>query len=157
MTGFKERLKDRGNEVIFEGVVGDYICIEYGILNCINHYAGPTPVNGKRYKLNNGTEVTYKASKKALEKEKNERGFLFVKGFYPTKEFYSPLYDNAEDKLFPDNRKTLFWAPNLISDQNGEISVSFYTSDIQSVFLGKLEGTDGNGLLGTNLFELNVK
>ncbi|WP_430409089.1 hypothetical protein [Kordia sp.] len=157
LTGFKDRAKDRGDKVIFEGVVGDYICIEYGILNCQNHFAGPAPIHGKKYKLNDGTEVTYKASTEALEKENKERGFMFVKGFYPTKEFYSPLYDKEEDKLFPDNRKTLFWAPNLISDKNGKIKVSFYTSDIQSVFLGKLEGTDGNGLLGTNLFELNVK
>ncbi|WP_046759164.1 alpha-2-macroglobulin family protein, partial [Kordia jejudonensis] len=143
LTGYKDRLKDRGDQVIFEGVVGDYVCFEYDILNCQNHYAGPTPVEGKKYKLNDGTEVIYKASKETIEAEKKKRGFFNIKGVYPTKEFYSPMYDKEEDKLFPDNRKTLFWSPALVSDKNGNINVSFYTSDIQSIFLGKLEGTDG--------------
>lgn len=155
LTGFKERQKDRGDKVIFIGAIGDYVCIQFNVLNCENHYGGPMPEHGKKYKLNNGTEVIYEAQKGEREKPK-EQNFMFVKGFYPTKEFYSPVYDKAEDKLFPDNRKTLFWSPNLISNKNGEINVSFYTSDVQSVFLGKLEGTDGNGLLGTNLFQINA-
>lgn len=157
LTGYKDRLKDRGDQVIFEGVAGDYVCFEYNILNCKNHFAGPSPIEGQIYKLNNGTEVIYKASKETIKKENNKRGFFNIKGVYPTKEFYSPLYDKKEDKLFPDSRKTLFWSPTLVSDKNGKINVSFYTSDIQSIFLGKLEGTDGNGLLGANFFELNVK
>jgi hypothetical protein len=156
LTGYKDRLKDRGDKVIFEGVLGDYVCFEFGILNCQNHSSGPAPEHGKKYKLNDGTEVTYKASKEMLAAEKKEQNFLTIKGFYPIKQFYSPVYDKEADKLFPDNRKTLFWKPNVLTNEKGEIEISFYTSDIQSTFIGQLEGTNGNGLLGANLFKINV-
>jgi len=52
------------------------------------------------------------------------------KGFYKSREFYSPLYDTKtpeEDR--PNIRTTLFWKPVLITDKDGNVSFDFYTSD----------------------------
>lgn len=152
LTAYKDRKKNKGNGYKYEGSDSDYICFQFSILNCKNHSPGSKPVPGKTYLLNDGSSVLYTGPSKNEDKNRN---FVMIKGFYPSKEYYSPVYDTKEDKLFPDNRKTLFWAPNLISNEKGEIIVSFYTSDVQTTFMGKLEGTNGNGLLGSNSFLFN--
>ncbi|EDP96375.1 hypothetical protein U8527_09685 [Kordia algicida OT-1] len=154
LTTYKNRNKNRGKAYNYQGSSSDYVCFEYNILNCVNHKAGPKPEFGETYRLNDGSLVTYMGAKG--DESTENRGFVSTKGFYPEKEFYSPLYVDATEKAFPDNRKTLFWAPNLVSDENGEITVSFYTSDVQTTFLGKLEGTNGNGLLGGTVFQFDV-
>lgn len=157
LTGFKERNKNSQKSKLMRYAEpgADYICYQYGILNCVNHSVGPAPEVGKRYYTNSGFNVLYTGAKK-LNIEEKKPNFITARGFYPSKEFYNPTYDKKKDKLFPDNRKTLFWSPNLISNEKGEINVSFYTSDVQTTFFGQLEGTNGNGLLGAKYFQFNV-
>ncbi|AXG71878.1 MG2 domain protein [Kordia sp. SMS9] len=155
LGSFRDRNKDEGNVVMYNDIIPDYVC-RFNILNCTNHPNGTPPVDGKTYRYNDGTIVTY-VGKKEEPKDEKDKLFVKIKGFYPEKEFYSPQYDkNPDEALFPDNRKTLFWAPNLISDENGIITVSFFTSDMQTTFLGTIEGTNGNGLLGGTSFQFDV-
>ncbi|WP_298419983.1 hypothetical protein [uncultured Kordia sp.] len=157
LTTYKKRDKNKGNASKYDNigfVSGDYVCYDYEILNCTNHRGGTRPIDGKYYYKNDGSRVRYKAPLEYNEETKQH--FLMVKGLYPEKEFYNPTYDKAEDKLFPDNRKTLFWSPNIVSDEKGEINISFYTSDVQTTFFGELQGTNGNGLLGATSFQFNV-
>ena len=78
-----------------------------------------------------------------------------VKGYYGQREFYTP--DSAE-MLSPllDARNTLLWSPSVLTDKNGDAIVPFRTSDINTQFVGVVEGTDGLGLLGSNTFEFHV-
>lgn len=134
----------------------DYVCFEYHVINCPNHRSGYKPVNGEVYFLIDGGLVEYNFEKYKQDREKKQ--YVKIRGMYPEKEFYNPMYDKKpDDKLLPDNRKTLFWAPNLVSNTKGEITIEFYTSDVQTTFLGKLEGTDGFGLLGSHTFQIEVK
>mgnify|MGYP003623445802 CR=1 FL=1 len=48
-----------------------------------------------------------------------------TKGFYGAREFYQPDELEIQSPL-PDVRNTLLWAPSVITDENGEASVSFY-------------------------------
>jgi hypothetical protein len=93
---------------------------------------------------------------RAPEKKQKKKKYTSLKSMYLTKKFYSPKYDTADEKLMPDNRKTIFWEPNLVSNANGELTVTFYTSDVQTTFLGRLEGTNGDGLLGATIFKFEV-
>lgn len=78
-----------------------------------------------------------------------------TKGYYSTREFYQP--DEVDLQLStPDARNTLLWEPSVITDEKGEATVSFYCSDINTRFIGVVEGADGTGLLGTSKFEFNV-
>jgi hypothetical protein len=56
----------------------------------------------------------------------------------------------------PDARNTLFWSPAVVTDENGEATVSFYCSDLNTTFTGRIEGTDGAGLLGLSNFDFRV-
>lgn len=56
--------------------------------------------------------------------------------------FAFPEYSNEyyRDNQEIDKRKTIFWSPDIITDQNGKASVSFYTTDEMTTFRAVLEG-----------------
>jgi predicted adenine nucleotide alpha hydrolase (AANH) superfamily ATPase len=118
----------------------DYRCIN-GILNCTNH---PEP----RFNFRDLTEA------ELLELF----NVVMIEGYYGKKEFYEAVYDEVTitDSL-PDFRNTLFWKSDLITDINGEANVEFFCSDINSLFIGNIEGVSGNGLLGADNFEFKVR
>ena len=66
-----------------------------------------------------------------LEKFKLSR----IKAYHQFKEFYQPNYDvNPNEKAIEDFRNTLVWNPEVITDENGEAKITFYTSDIVGKF-----------------------
>jgi len=73
---------------------------------------------------------------------------------YP-QQFYSPKYNVASNVVVPDYRSTLYWDPNITTDQNGKAKVSFYTSDIKDKYTIKISGIDTNGGIGDGSFKLN--
>lgn len=78
-----------------------------------------------------------------------------TKGYYATREFYEA--DEADMQLsIPDNRNTLFWKPSVITNAQGEAEVSFYCSDLNTGFIGVIDGVDGVGLLGSKSCEFRV-
>jgi hypothetical protein len=78
-----------------------------------------------------------------------------IKGYYGVCEFYHPDEIDMQSSL-PDARNTLFWSPSVVTDENGEATVSFYCSDLNTTFMGWIEGTDGAGLLGMSTFNFRV-
>ncbi len=66
------------------------------------------------------------------------------------REFYAPKYSSEEERLsaIPDARKTLYWNPELITDDNGEANFSFYADDRQTVLQVEVQGMSGEGLFG---------
>jgi hypothetical protein len=78
-----------------------------------------------------------------------------VKGYYGVREFYQADEIDMQSSL-PDPRNTLFWSPSVVTDENGEATVSFYCSDLNTGFTGRIEGTDGTGLIGLSTFDFRV-
>ncbi|MBB5438330.1 hypothetical protein HDC92_002005 [Pedobacter sp. AK017] len=64
------------------------------------------------------------------------------------KKFYSPKYLN-KDSSVPDIRSTIYWEPNIITDEKGEATVSFYAAGQPSSYTIAVEGSDMNGQLGS--------
>jgi hypothetical protein len=83
---------------------------------------------------------------------------LKPKGYALTKEFYSPAYDvlNKNDKM-ADLRSTIYWSPNLITDKDGKVDLSFFTADEPGKYLVTLEGVTLNGQLVRKKQEFVVK
>ncbi|TKG94560.1 hypothetical protein EYV94_11465 [Puteibacter caeruleilacunae] len=79
-----------------------------------------------------------------------------IKAYYKHREFYQPNYDKENNPGVPDARNTLLWQPNIVTDENGEATVSFYCSDVNVPFVGKIEGVDGSGQLGMTSFKFRV-
>jgi hypothetical protein len=68
-------------------------------------------------------------------------------GFYTAQEFYTPDHVNGiEEQIKADIRTTLHWQPVISIAGKNEVEVSFYTSDVDSKYLIKLEGITSTGI-----------
>lgn len=151
--GYKE------GEVV-EGT-SDYVC-DFGILNCPNHITGRQPKAGEMVgvvtplgKLTNMDGVKFNMVRYIPKGAK--RPDIVFKGYYKTPAFYEPNYDKApEERAVADYRNTLIWRPNVITDENGEASIEFFSSDIRNIFLGRIEAYGLNGQFGFQEFEMKV-
>lgn len=127
------------------------------------------PVEGKQYqivklKYLGGDQVfsvidrqlvVYHANHYSEEELLRMNNFWRTKGYYASREFYQPDEMDIQSSI-PDSRNTLLWTPSVNTDEKGEATVSFYCSDINTSFIGIVEGVDGNGLLGTTKCEFRV-
>ncbi|MDF3078908.1 MAG: TonB-dependent receptor [Sphingobacteriaceae bacterium] len=79
-------------------------------------------------------------------------------GYYLSRQFYSPNYDNPkENTLRPDLRTTVYWNPNFVSSKEGKISFNFFTADSPGTYRAVIEGLDVNGTLGRKAITFIVK
>jgi len=75
---------------------------------------------------------------------------------FSPQQFYSPKYNVAPSSVVqPDYRSTIYWEPNITTNQNGKANVSFYTSDIKGAYTIKISGVDVTGGIGDGTFKLN--
>jgi hypothetical protein len=108
-----------------------------------------------RFDVEDEKYITYQGPNYSDEELLKMNNLWRVKGYYSTPEFYQP--DDMEIfSSLPDARNTLLWAPSIITDEKGEATVSFYSSDINTGFTGRIEGVGGTGLLGATTFEFRV-
>jgi hypothetical protein len=184
-TVFRDKYLGELDSLAKAELVTDYVCMHpghavgVGILNCFTHGTTGTynikPIEGKKYMVlfgENGEDLDENHSSKYFfgqevriynYRELTEEYLLehfnlkMIKGYYGKREFYNPVYDEVSiNDSFPDYRNTLFWKPDIITDTNGEASISFFCSDINSNFIGIIEGVTNNGLLGANSIKFNV-
>lgn len=120
-------------------------------------WTGPNPPSSHPFAFNstNTKRIVYRYPKYTEEELMKMFGIARTKGYYPEKVFYEPDYQ-MEQNSSPDFRNTLLWEPNIITDENGEATIEFYTSDINSNFLGIIEGIGIDGSFGKTVFQLRV-
>jgi TonB-dependent SusC/RagA subfamily outer membrane receptor len=80
------------------------------------------------------------------------------KGFYKAREFYSPQYDaNQPANKLSDQRTTIFWKPDVITDTGGNASFNFFNADSKGTYRVEVEGFDSKGNLGMQVFRYKVE
>lgn len=74
------------------------------------------------------------------------------------KEFYRPRYQvkNAALAAF-DDRATIHWEPNIITDKDGKATVSFYAAGQPGIYTVTTEGSNMNGDVGSAVQKITVK
>lgn len=74
---------------------------------------------------------------------------IYIAGYSPLKEFYSPDYSVQSDKnTRADLRTTLLWQPYILTNkQNKKATISFYNNDISTKLKIVLEGINEEGKL----------
>ncbi len=61
--------------------------------------------------------------------------------FSPKREFYSPAYDESDaDSSISDLRTLIHWAPNIVTDAEGNATVKFFNGDIAGKVMVICEG-----------------
>ncbi len=78
---------------------------------------------------------------------KGELNFEML-GYHSARTFYSPRYDINPNEALEDDRTTLYWKPSLLTDQKGNTTVSFYTSDVTGRYIINVQGLSENGVAG---------
>jgi len=79
------------------------------------------------------------------------------KGFYKAREFYSPKYSLKDTARVTDDRKTMYWNPNIITDTDGKASFEYFNAGSPGVYRVVIEGIDGDGNLGRQVFRYKVE
>ncbi len=67
--------------------------------------------------------------------------------FHNARQFYAPVYNQQQIKATngTDRRKTLFWVPNVKTDNKGKYECTFSNSDEESTFRIVMEGISDKG------------
>jgi hypothetical protein len=88
-------------------------------------------------------------TKKGNDMTENMKGLesTLLKGYTMVKEFYQPDYSmEAPEMSKPDNRRALYWQPNIITDGSTRtIKLVFYNNSSAKKFKFVLEGINDNG------------
>jgi len=64
-----------------------------------------------------------------------------IKGYDKPHTFYEP----SKERIEPDSRPTIYWNPNLNTDENGTASISFSSSDVDGKYKITIEGITSEG------------
>jgi hypothetical protein len=80
------------------------------------------------------------------------------KGYYKAREFYAPKYDDPKTNTqMQDLRSTIYWAPGLLTDKDGNTSMSFFNADAKGTYRVTIEGIDAEGNLGRQVYRYKVE
>lgn len=69
-----------------------------------------------------------------------------VKGFTRPVQFYSPEYPDGPIEGSPDYRRTIYWNPNVVTDENGHARVEFYNNSFTRKFTINAAGITASGI-----------
>ncbi|HEX8024089.1 MAG TPA: TonB-dependent receptor, partial [Mucilaginibacter sp.] len=80
------------------------------------------------------------------------------KGYYKARVFYSPKYSTPK----PNNKtldlcSTIYWNPNIITDEKGQTSFDYFNADTKGTYRIVIEGIDGFGNLGRQVYRYKVE
>jgi hypothetical protein len=79
-------------------------------------------------------------------------------GYYKTRLFYSPQYDDPKTNIpVADLRTTIYWNPNVITDKDGNASFEFFNAGSKATYRVVIEGIDGDGNLGRQVYRYKVE
>lgn len=104
--------------------------------------------------------ITTKTGERSLSARSYAAGILNYtpQGYYSSRQFYSPNYDVSQNTSVSDLRSyTIFWAPNIVTTENGKTSVEFFTSDKPATYKAVIEGIDFNGSVIRQVYRFSVK
>lgn len=80
-------------------------------------------------------------------------------GLQLQREFYSPKYETTKERetRLPDQRNLLYWAPEVVTKDDGKQHVEFYTSDIVGEYNVVIEGLTKEGASGSSTQTFSVR
>lgn len=80
------------------------------------------------------------------------------KGYYKAREFYSPQYDDPKTNTqMQDLRSTIYWKSDILTDKDGNATVSFFNADAKGTYRVLIEGIDIDGNLGHQVYTYKVE
>jgi hypothetical protein len=79
-------------------------------------------------------------------------------GYHKARTFYSPKFNAPNESTAKnDLRTTVYWKPNILTDENGKASFEYDNNDTKGTYRVVIEGIDDNGNLGRKVYRYEVK
>lgn len=78
-------------------------------------------------------------------------------GYLKQYTFYTPKYETAAQQAVNDIRSTVYWNPDVITDELGKASVQFYNADGRGTYRVIVEGMNAVGNFGRAVYRYTVK
>lgn len=69
-----------------------------------------------------------------------------IPGYNKPRKFFSPDYSGGGGDKNPDFRTTIFWEPDLKTDEVGNVTTSFYAADLETRYRIVVEGVSDKGV-----------
>jgi hypothetical protein len=82
---------------------------------------------------------------------------MYPLGYIKERQFYMPKYDAPERRATNDLRTTIYWNPNAVVTETGELALEFYNADGNGKYKVVVEGMDQTGNVGRQVVEYQVK
>ena len=84
---------------------------------------------------------------------------IVASGFYKEQSFYEPPYDSyaVREAVFTDNRATIYWNGQIITDDTGKATFSFYTADLKNDYTVTIQGITEKGELIFKTYTIKKK
>ncbi|WP_316814011.1 hypothetical protein [Pedobacter heparinus] len=101
-------------------------------------------------------EITTRSGKGPAMKQTPGTYLYKPLAFSLPQKFYSPKYLNKEISG-TDIRSTIHWEPNIITNEKGEATISFYAADLPASYTIVIEGSDMNGGMGSVIKPAYIK
>jgi hypothetical protein len=79
------------------------------------------------------------------------------KGFYKSRQFYSPNYDKPQPANSRDARSTIYWNPDVITGKDGKASFEYFNADGKGSYRVVVQGIDNDGKLGYQVYNYKVE
>ncbi|MGF1923711.1 MAG: carboxypeptidase-like regulatory domain-containing protein [Bacteroidia bacterium] len=103
-------------------------------------------------------EITTKTGKGPFLKKAANMYLYKPVDYGDNKVFYSPKYSSAnKQRKIPDFRSTIYWNPNLLTNEKGEGNFSFFSADKPGSYTVWIEGSDMQGNFGFKTMKLTIK
>jgi hypothetical protein len=139
--------------------VADLMTTDVGsieVLRGANHAAvfGPRALNGILIiNLKTGLDAL-----SSLQKRSSPDVIRFMpNGYYTSRVFYSPKYDDpTTNKAIADLRTTIYWNPNITTDNTGRASFEYHNAGSPGTYRVIVEGMDAEGRIGREVFRYKV-
>jgi hypothetical protein len=80
-----------------------------------------------------------------------------IEGYQPPGNFFQIDYATLTTPIEKDDRQTLYWNPYLVTDEKGELTLSFYSNDTAGPVVIEVRGLTIDGELIKGTFVLNKK
>jgi hypothetical protein len=127
-------------------------------IDYIEVYTGP---EGAMYgsRAGNGVIVVNTTNELRENKDNKEKQTIIASGFYKEQSFYEPPYDSyaVREAAFIDNRVTIYWNGQVITDDAGKATISFYTADLKNDYTVTVQGITEKGELIFKTYTIKKK
>lgn len=101
---------------------------------------------------------TYQGVKVSSKPSEGIYATILKNAYQGNREFYAPKYDKFEpEHIKPDKRVLVYWAPKIMTNEKGEATVEFWTTDLETDIALDFQGITQTGQTLTDYKTITVK